>query len=83
MRGHVFVSASPWVGVTDEQGRLTLRGLPEGAAELRLPHPDQLTEQASQRLQIGAAPASLGVALNFSPRKRRASALPPPTTSGY
>lgn len=81
MRGHVFVSTTPWVGVTDEQGRITLRGVPEGAADLRIWHPDQLTEQAGQRLQVGAVPASLGAALNFSPRKRRAPALPPTTPS--
>jgi plastocyanin len=76
MRGHVFVSASPWVGVTDEQGRLKLAGVPEGAANLRLWHPDQLSEQASRTVQVASTAQDLQASLNFSPRKRR----PAPTT---
>lgn len=69
MRGHIFVSTSPWVAVTDENGRATLRGLPDGAVEVRYWHPDQLTDQAPQRLQASGAVSTQGT-LNFSPRKR-------------
>lgn len=75
MRGHIFVSASPWVAVSDAQGRVRLEGAPDGQAELRLWHPDQLTEQASQRLQL-AGNASAEAKLNFTPRRR-----PPPRTA--
>lgn len=71
MRGHVLVSATPWFAVTDERGRARVEGLPEGAVELRLWHPDQLGEQAPQRLLLGP---SLGTEarLNFTPRRRPA-----------
>lgn len=72
MRGHVMVASTPWFAVTDDRGRARVEGLPEGSVELKLWHPDQLVEQAPQRLQLGP---SLGteVRLNFTPRRR-----PPP-----
>ncbi len=71
MRGHVLVSATPWFAVTDERGRARVEGLPEGAIELKVWHPDQLGEQAPQRLQLGP---SLGTEarLDFTPRRRPA-----------
>lgn len=73
MRGHLLVSASPWFAVSDDKGQLRIEGLPDGAvAELRLWHPDQILDQAAQRVDLaGAATAQLK--LNFSPRRR-----PPP-----
>lgn len=71
MRGHVLVSATPWFAVTDDRGRARVEGLPEGAVEMKLWHPDQLGEQAPLRLQLGP---SLGAEakLNFTPRRRPA-----------
>ena len=71
MRGHVLVTATPWFAVTDDRGRARIEGLPEGAVEMRLWHPDQLAEQATQPLQLGP---SLGTEakLNFTPRRRPA-----------
>jgi plastocyanin len=46
MRAHIYASPTPWVAVTDASGRARLRGVPEGAANLRLWHPDQLVAQA-------------------------------------
>ncbi len=71
MRGHVLVAATPWFAVTDERGRARIENLPEGAVEVRLWHPDQLADQALQRLQLGP---SLGAdaKLNFTPRRRPA-----------
>ena len=71
MRGHLLVAPTPWFAVTDERGRARVEGLPEGAVELKLWHPDQLTEQAVQPLQLGP---SLGTEarLNFTPRRRPA-----------
>ncbi len=74
MRGHVFISPSPWVGVTDEAGKLTLSGVPAGAADLKLWHPEQLTEQTSKRLDVGPATASAQASLNFSPKAKRPAA---------
>ncbi len=71
MRGHVFVSATPWAAVTDDQGRATLADVPEGAVELRFWHPDQLVDQASVALTLGANAQAAGK-LNFTPRPRPA-----------
>jgi plastocyanin len=68
MRGHVYVSATPWAVVTDEQGRATL-DVPDGPGELVLWHPDQVVEQAPKSMQAEGTVASQQV-LNFSPRKR-------------
>lgn len=71
MRGHLFIAGTPWVAVTDEFGRATLRGLPDGSAELRLWHPDQLTGQATQTVQLqGAGTASAALSFNPQPRPR-------------
>lgn len=75
MRGHVFVSATPWAAVTDDQGRATLADVPEGAVELRFWHPDQLVDQASVALTLGASGQAPGK-LNFSPRPRPAGQSP-------
>jgi plastocyanin len=73
MRGHLFVSPTPWFAVTDAQGQVRIEGVPDGQAEVRLWHPDQLTDQAAQRVQVAGTLALEGK-LNFSPRKR----TPPP-----
>jgi plastocyanin len=69
MRGHLFITPTPFVAVTDEFGRATLRGLPDGAAEVRLWHPDQITGQATQTLQL-AGSATAKAALSFTPQRR-------------
>ncbi len=75
MRGHVYVSTTPWVAVTDANGRATVPGVPDGEAEVRLWHPDQLTEQPTVKVQVAsAAPASAEAKLNFTPRRRPGAA---------
>ncbi len=69
MRGHLFISATPFVAVTDEFGRATLRGLPDGAAEMRLWHPDQITGQNAQTLTL-AGSTNAKAALSFNPPRR-------------
>jgi plastocyanin len=69
MRAHVLVSDTPWSAVSDAAGRVRIDGVPDGAAELRVWHPDQLTDQPSQAVQIGAATAA-EAKLNFTPRTR-------------
>ena len=71
MRGQVYVSATPWFGKTDASGVASIEGVPDGAAELNVWHPDQLQEQATQRLQVTPAPVKAPVQLNFTPRRRR------------
>jgi plastocyanin len=76
MRGHVVVSVTPWAAVTDANGRVTLDGVPDGAAELRLWHPEQLVEQPGVKLDVAGAVAQ-AARLNFTPKPRRAPAKDP------
>ena len=69
MRGHVFVADTPWSAVSDAAGRVRIEGVPDGAAELRVWHPDQLADQATQNVQVGATTAA-DAKLNFTPRVR-------------
>ena len=71
MRGQVYVSGTPWFGKTDANGLLSIEGVPDGAAEVSLWHPDQLQEQPPLRLQLTTAPLKAAGQLNFVPRKRR------------
>jgi plastocyanin len=75
MRGHLMVSSTPWAAVTDDKGRVTLAHVPDGALELRVWHPEQLSDQAPSRLQL-AGSQSAEARLNFTP-KRRSTAAPP------
>ena len=77
MRAHVFVSPTPWVAVTDANGRAVIDGLPQGAADLRLWHPEQLVEQPGQRLSIAATPLRAEARLNFRPPTRRQAPAAP------
>ena len=71
MRGHLFVSETPFVAVTDVNGRAVIDDVPDGSADLRTWSPDQLTEQAASQKQISGAAVSLGTTLNFTPPKPR------------
>lgn len=71
MRAQVYVSGTPWFGKTNDRGQVQIDGVPEGAADVVIWHPDQLAEQAGLKLQFGAAPLKAGIQLNFTPRKRR------------
>lgn len=75
MRGHVLVSNTPWAGVTDEQGRVMLAQVPDGALELRVWHPEQLSDQPTARLQLAGSQAAQAT-LNFTPKRRSAVASP-------
>lgn len=76
MRAHVFASPTPWVGVTDPAGRVTLTGAPDGAADLRLWHPDQLLAQTQLRMTVAPGAAATQMQLNFTPRARPAPRQP-------
>ncbi|MBK7061512.1 MAG: plastocyanin [Rubrivivax sp.] len=69
MRGHIYVSPTPWVAVTDTAGRAVLPGAPEGEADVRLWHPDQLVAQPNLRTTVGSA-STAQAQLNFTPRRR-------------
>jgi plastocyanin len=67
MRGHVVVSVTPWYAVTDAEGRASVANVPDGQAELRLWHPDQLTDQPAAKVQV-AGTLSQSAQLNFTPK---------------
>lgn len=71
MRGQIYVSPTPWFAKTDANGVATIEGVPEGAADLSLWHPDQLAEQPAVRLSVGATPLQASGQLNFVPKRRR------------
>jgi plastocyanin len=71
MRGHLFVSETPFVAVTDANGRAVIPDVPEGAADMRTWSPDQLVDQAATPRQVSGATASFDTTLNFIPPKPR------------
>lgn len=70
MRGFVYVADTPWVTRTDALGVATLSDVPEGAARVRVWHPDQVVEGAAQPVQVQAVSA-VTVPTQVVPRKRR------------
>ncbi|MBC7956775.1 MAG: plastocyanin [Cytophagales bacterium] len=71
MRGQVYVSDTPWFAKTDAKGVATIDGVPDGAAQLTLWHPDQLQDQSAVPVQVSATPVKADTQLNFVPRRRR------------
>jgi len=72
MRGHVFVSSSPWAVLTDAAGVATFDNVPDGAALVRVWQADQLIDIAAKPVTVGASPAALTVQLTVVPRRRKA-----------
>ena len=70
MAGNIYISESPYFGVSDADGRARI-DVPEGAVTVHAWHPQQLLEQAALQSQVVAGTQGLDVALNFTPRKRR------------
>jgi len=78
MRGHVFVASTPWAAVTDVNGVAAFADVPEGQADVRTWHPDQLVDQGVARVQLGAQAMKTEAKLNFTPKPPRR-----PAKSGY
>lgn len=71
MRGHVYVSSSPWAVLTGADGLASLEQLPDGAAQIRVWHADQLIDIAPQQYTVSASPGKLSLQLSVVPRRRR------------
>ena len=69
MRGHVWVSTTPWVGKTDRAGVAQIPDLPEGNAVLRVWHPEQVVETTPQALTLSGS-ATTRLAAAIQPRRR-------------
>ena len=61
MRGHLYVSDSPWAKLSGSDGRLVIEGLPEGAVRVRVWHADQLLENEPVATQLQAGSNKLTV----------------------
>ncbi|HEY3047975.1 MAG TPA: plastocyanin [Polaromonas sp.] len=71
MRGHVYVSESPWAALTGADGLAQLEQLPEGPAHIKVWHADQLIDIAAQPYTVTASPGQLTLQLGVVPRRRR------------
>jgi plastocyanin len=71
MRGHVYVSDSPWAMLTGADGVASFEGVPDGSTRIRVWHADQLLDIAPQLLTVSAAPAKATLQLSVVPRRRR------------
>lgn len=71
MRGHVYVSESPWAVLTNAEGVAQVEQLPEGAAQIKVWHADQLIDIAPQAYTVTASPGKLSLQLSVVPRRRR------------
>lgn len=70
MRGYVYVADSPWAMKTTAEGQAVLE-VPDGAASVRVWHPEQLIDLPAQAVAVSATPARLGMQLQVVPRRRR------------
>jgi len=71
MRGHVYVSASPWTLLTGADGIANVEQIPDGAAQITVWHADQLIDMAPQQTTVSAAPGKATMQLSVVPRRRR------------
>ncbi len=71
MRGHVYVSDSPWAALTGTDGLASFDAVPAGATRVRVWHADQLVDLPVQQVNLTAAPAKATVQLSVVPRRRR------------
>jgi plastocyanin len=71
MSGHVYVAESPWTVKTEANGIAVIEDVPEGAANLKVWHANQLVDKAQPAVVVGTAPAKLTVSLDVVARRRR------------
>jgi plastocyanin len=71
MRGHVYVSDSPWAAITNADGVASFEGVPDGVTRVKVWHPEQLIDIAAQQVTLTPAGAKVGAQLSVVPRRRR------------
>lgn len=71
MRGHVYVSDSPWALVTNADGLASFDGVPDGAVQVKVWHADQFIDIPFQRVTVSAAPSKANMQLTVVPRRKR------------
>ena len=71
MRGHVYVSDSPWTVLTGADGIANVEQIPDGGAQIKVWHADQLLDIAPQQTTVSATPGKATMQLTVVPRRRR------------
>lgn len=71
MKAHVYVSDTPWAGLSGTDGIAAFEAVPEGPVRIRVWHADQLLDLPPQQLVLTAAPAAATMQLQVVPRRRR------------
>jgi plastocyanin len=71
MRGYVYVTDSSWSMKTTPEGQAVFDDVPDGPAQVRVWHADQLIDMPVRPVTAGAAPARLSFQLQVVPRRRR------------
>ena len=79
MRGHIYVSDSPWAAKTGADGMAQFDDVPDGAAQVKVWQADQLIDLQPQQATVSATPLKLRAQLQVVPRRPRAA----PTSGGY
>ncbi|AOG22256.1 cupredoxin domain-containing protein [Acidovorax sp. RAC01] len=79
MRGHIFVTDSAWTLKTDNDGIARFPSVPDGAAQVRVWHGEQLVDLPRKALTVVPGPVLDTVQLSVVPRVRRA---PPAAPAG-
>lgn len=82
MRGHVFVTDSAWTLKTDNDGIARFASVPDGAAQVRVWHAEQLLDLPRKALNVVPGPVLDTVQLSVVPRVRRAPPAAPTTAPG-
>lgn len=72
MRGHVYVSDSPWASLTNADGSASFDAVPNGPVFVKVWQADQLIPLQPQQMTLTDAPAKAAVQLTVVPRRRRA-----------
>jgi plastocyanin len=70
MRGYLYIAESALLGVTDATGKAVIQSLPDGRAEVRTWHPQQLSEQVPSTVQV-LGDSRWTATLNFRPAPAR------------
>ncbi len=77
MRGHVYVTDSPWAAKTNADGLAVFDDLPDGKVTVKVWQADQLIDLPTQNVTVAAAaPTKATVQLQVVARKRRVESKP-------
>ena len=71
MRGFIYVSETPWVAKTGNDGLAHFEDVPEGAAQIKVWQADQLFDLPPQVINVAHAPVKASVQLQVVARRSR------------